>query len=633
MQAVNVNAESLLMAEKAFGADSIETVRIRDNLARDLAKLSKYEDASAEFQKNIEILHSCGWKSHEEYKAYLKDSNDGLKACTEKIAKRKKEQERLYKLRQEALEKERLQQRKGEWRQAQMELETIRLRHIEEVRVEKERSETLRLEKERLHEEQIEKERLERKRLAKEQLEKEQLKKEQLEIEQLEKERLESEQLEKERLEREYLAEEQLEQERLEKEKFEKERLEKEQLEKERLERENLAKKQLEKECLENEQPEKERLEKETLERERLEREKLESERTDQEVLEKEKQGTEKQGTVKLGHEKERIGPKIKEQEQLEKEDKEIQVQQITEEALSKQKSQQQKLVQAQRDKERLEQEKIAQERLGEPKLEDHRREKEEFEKHGSDKPTPELLDRYADPRLKMEEEEQKRDADTNSSNKPRTTDLEYREAENNTTKLEIPGDGADNIEPWTFESNQPWEVPEQSVEDTAPSGYLGSPRSIFKRFRVISDYALKAASTSPFNSTLFGRQYQSAGESNENAPDLPCTKEQPAMTEHDSAPEFGPAREASLPISPISIICTEALPHEKAESPIPGSWHHDFDVPSIDRELRRIRSNSELLQQQTSTSKHKRSSSLHAPTVLLPARHSRTSHSPFSPE
>jgi hypothetical protein len=194
MEAVDLNIRTLGLVSKKLGEDHIETIKVRHNLATELSKLKKNEDAMQYFEKNLSLLQhpDCKARVDNAYREYVKWSKDSLKVCS-KIFQRDKmkeaEQRKLEKeqIANEKREKERLK------KEQQEKLERERLRRLEE-----EQAETLR--KERAEEERIKEEAARKKRRIqrKQRAEQERLEQERIEVAKLEAARLESERLEKE---------------------------------------------------------------------------------------------------------------------------------------------------------------------------------------------------------------------------------------------------------------------------------------------------------------------------------------------------------------------------------------------------------------------------------------------------
>jgi hypothetical protein len=199
MEAVDLNIRTLELVSKKLGEDHIETIKVRHNLATELSKLKKNEDAMQHFEKNLSLLQhrDCKARVDDAYRKYVKLSKDSLEVCS-KISKRDK----TKKAEQQKLEKEQIENEKREKerlkKEQQEKLEKERLRRLEEEQAETLRKE--RAEEERTREEAARKQRrLQRKQRA----EQERLEQERIEVAKLEAARLENERLEKEKLEAE----------------------------------------------------------------------------------------------------------------------------------------------------------------------------------------------------------------------------------------------------------------------------------------------------------------------------------------------------------------------------------------------------------------------------------------------
>jgi hypothetical protein len=199
MEAVDLNIRTLELVSKKLGEDHIETIKVRHNLATELSKLKKNEDAMQYFEENLSLLQhrNCRARVDDAYRKYVKLSKDSLEVCS-KIFQR----EKMKKAEQRKLEKEQIANEKREKerlkKEQQEKLEKERLRRLEEEQAETLRKE--RAEEERTREEAARKQRrLQRKQRA----EQERLEQERIEVAKLGAAKLESERLEKEKLEAE----------------------------------------------------------------------------------------------------------------------------------------------------------------------------------------------------------------------------------------------------------------------------------------------------------------------------------------------------------------------------------------------------------------------------------------------
>jgi hypothetical protein len=199
MEAVDLNIRTLELVSKKLGEDHIETIKVRHNLATELSKLKKNEDAMQHFEKNLSLLQhrDCKARVDDAYREYVKLSKDSLEVCSKRFQRDKRKKAEQRKLEEEQIaneerEKERLKEEQQE------KLEKERLRRLEEEQAETLRKE--RAEEERTREEAARKQRrLQRKQRA----EQERLEQERIEVAKLEAAKLESERLEKEKLEAE----------------------------------------------------------------------------------------------------------------------------------------------------------------------------------------------------------------------------------------------------------------------------------------------------------------------------------------------------------------------------------------------------------------------------------------------
>ena len=90
-RAVDLNIETLHLAEQNLGPSHIETCKVRSQLGTELFKLSKHQDAIIYYRSNIEALHNREGEgstslSTAERQRYLEDSEASLAACLTKIA-------------------------------------------------------------------------------------------------------------------------------------------------------------------------------------------------------------------------------------------------------------------------------------------------------------------------------------------------------------------------------------------------------------------------------------------------------------------------------------------------------------------------------------------------------------------
>jgi hypothetical protein len=199
MEAVDLNIRTLELVSKKLGEDHIETIKVRHNLATELSKLKKNEDAMQYFEENLSLLQhrNCRARVDDAYRKYVKLSKDSLEVCS-KIFQR----EKMKKAEQRKLEKEQIANEKREKerlkKEQQEKLEKERLRRLEE-----EQAETLRKEKAEEERTREEAARKQRRLQRKQRTEQERLEQERIEVAKLEAARLENERLEKEKLEAE----------------------------------------------------------------------------------------------------------------------------------------------------------------------------------------------------------------------------------------------------------------------------------------------------------------------------------------------------------------------------------------------------------------------------------------------